>query len=80
MFQRTFTRPTITLQPLTILDSNRWCPDELDAIQEQAIIKLDAEIQARESAVAAVFETEVAFANHQRPILRDLVDLSTVLN
>ena len=80
-FQRPFNRPAISVQPITILADNCWCPDELDAIQERAIIKRDAEIEARESAAAAaVFETEVALANHQRPIIHDLAELSTMLD
>jgi hypothetical protein len=80
-FQRPFTRPTNTVMPITILADNCWCPDELDAIQEQAIIKREAEIEARESAAAAAaFETEMALANQQRPIIHDLAGLSAALN
>lgn len=80
VFQRPFNHPDNSVKPITILANNPWCPDELDTIQEQAIIKRDAEIEACESAAAAaVFETEVALVNHQRPIIHDLAGLTAVL-
>ena len=80
-FQRPFRRPIESVKPITILAENCWCPDELNVIQEQAVAKHVLEPEQSESAAEeAAFYTEVALAKHERPIINDLVELSTVLD